>query len=358
MAHQSCIHLPGTNARVKQGAGAETEAADEFGDREAAALLLGGRLRESPLILGRIGHGDARAINDFDPAATPELIGADTAMEFVGRVAMDAAQRIGGKARTGATIGSGIGHRPGQASSHVPGLDFANRFAAGAAGGEDLREEGPEGQALREEPTPAVGACCGRCEQARGYPRGTELTELRQRGLLERFPLGAQLLLSRTLGTAEKQAMETGKERSCISHACVYILSTMKQHETSSERASFSASTLRQLRAAYRRIEKALAQQPWLAQGSVNTVAPKTPGGNTTYTWTRKVRAKTVTVALSNAQADAFREAIAANRQIEKILARLRDVSQTALLEGLPGVSRHRADSARKQRTKTVPKGP
>jgi hypothetical protein len=131
----------------------------------------------------------------------------------------------------------------------------------------------------------------------------------------------------------------------------------MKQQDKSSEKAPFSASSLRQLRAAYRRMEKVLGQQPWLVQGSVNVVAPKTPGGNVTYTWTRKVRAKTVTVALSEAQADAFRTAIAANRQVEEILARLREVSQTALLEDVPGVSRRRADAARKQRRKPVPKG-
>jgi hypothetical protein len=104
-------------------------------------------------------------------------------------------------------------------------------------------------------------------------------------------------------------------------------------------------------------MEKALGRQPWLLQGSVNAVAPKTPGGNVTYTWTRKVRAKTVTVALSEAQAEAFRAAIAANRQVEELLARLREVSQTALLEGMPGVSRRRAESAQKQRTKNIPKG-
>ena len=69
-------------------------------------------------------------------------------------------------------------------------------------------------------------------------------------------------------------------------------------------------------------MEKAISQQPWLLQGSVNVVTPKTPGGNVTYTWTRKVRAKTVTIALSKAQAKAFRAAIAANRQVEEILAR------------------------------------
>jgi len=131
----------------------------------------------------------------------------------------------------------------------------------------------------------------------------------------------------------------------------------MKQQDKSSEHTHFPASRFRQLRGAYRRLEKLLAQQPWLVQGSVNVVAPKTPGGNTTYTWTRKVRAKTVTVALSEAQAEAFRAAIAANRQVEETLARLREVSQTALLEGVPGVSRRPANSARKRRPQPVPKG-
>jgi len=95
----------------------------------------------------------------------------------------------------------------------------------------------------------------------------------------------------------------------------------------------------------------------WLVQGSVNVVTPKTPGGNVTYTWTRKVRAKTVTVALSEAQAEAFRAAIAANRQVEDTLTNLRKISQEALLQGVPGVSRRRADSARKQGSNSVPKG-
>ena len=131
----------------------------------------------------------------------------------------------------------------------------------------------------------------------------------------------------------------------------------MKRQDKSSEQAHFSTATVRQLRAAYRRMEKALGKQPWLLQGSVNVVAPKTPGGKLTYTWTRKVRAKTVTVALSEAQAKAFRTAIAANREVEQTLARLREVSQAALLEGVPGVSRRQPNPARKQRPRTVPKG-
>ena len=118
----------------------------------------------------------------------------------------------------------------------------------------------------------------------------------------------------------------------------------MKQQDKSSAQTHFSASALHDLRAAYRRMEQTVAKHPWLAQGSVNVVDPKSEGGNVTYTWTRKVRAKTVTVALSKAQADIFRKAITANRRVEETLARLREVSQTALLDGLPGVSRRRAD--------------
>jgi len=131
----------------------------------------------------------------------------------------------------------------------------------------------------------------------------------------------------------------------------------MRRQDKSSGQAHFSASTLRQLRGAYRRLEQAVGQQPWLVQGSVNVMTPKTPGGNVTYTWTRKVRAKTVTVALSEPQAKVFREAIAANRQVEEALARLRELTQAALLESLPGVSRRRADAPPKQGAKPISKG-
>jgi len=114
---------------------------------------------------------------------------------------------------------------------------------------------------------------------------------------------------------------------------------------------------LHRLQTAYRRLERAVKGQPWVVQGSVNVVAPKSPAGKTTYTWTRKVRAKTVTVALSETQAHAFREAIAANHCLEEAISHLREVSQTALLDSLPGVSRRRADSPQKRPVKTVPKG-
>ena len=131
----------------------------------------------------------------------------------------------------------------------------------------------------------------------------------------------------------------------------------MKRQEKTTGEAHYSPSILRRWRAAYRRLEQAVSGQPWLLQGSVNVVAPKSPGGRVTYTWTRKIRAKTATVALSETQAHAFREAIAANRRLEEALTHLREVSQTALLEALPGVSKLRAGPPRKQGSQAVPKG-
>jgi len=123
------------------------------------------------------------------------------------------------------------------------------------------------------------------------------------------------------------------------------------------EQTHFPSSVLHRLQSAYRQLEQAANGQPWVVQGSVNVVAPRSPGGKVTYTWTRKVRAKTATVALSETQAQAFLAAIEANRRLEEAFTHLREVSQTALLDSLPGVSRRRSDLPRKRLIKTVHNG-
>jgi hypothetical protein len=131
----------------------------------------------------------------------------------------------------------------------------------------------------------------------------------------------------------------------------------MKRQHKSSDKTNYSASVLRDLHATYRTLNRTTGRQPWLVQGSVNVVAPKSPAASVTYTWTRKVRAKTITVALSEKQAVAFRRAIEANRGIEEALALLREMSQTVLLTTLPGVPKRRSDQPKTEREQTVPKG-
>lgn len=113
----------------------------------------------------------------------------------------------------------------------------------------------------------------------------------------------------------------------------------------------------RDLQSSYRELAQVVRRRPWLAQGSVNVVAPKSPAGSETYTWTRKVHAKTVTLALSARQASALREAIEANRRIETVLRHLRELSRTALLTEVPGVTKRRLARPPARRRKSVQKG-
>ena len=130
----------------------------------------------------------------------------------------------------------------------------------------------------------------------------------------------------------------------------------MKPQDKSSGQIRFSAAVRGDLQAAYRALLRTVRRSPWLVQGSVNVVAPKSPAASVTYTWTRKVRAKTATVALSRQQSVAFRKAVEANRQIEAALNQLRQVSQAALLAEVPGVTKRRLDVPQNAEAQNVPK--
>jgi hypothetical protein len=92
----------------------------------------------------------------------------------------------------------------------------------------------------------------------------------------------------------------------------------------------------------YRRLQQNLSDLPWILSGTVREVQqlPDSPTAKTTYVWTRKVKAKTVSVALSKEQFLAFRKAIDANRKLEKTLKQMRELSQDTLLNTILGVKR------------------
>ena len=74
----------------------------------------------------------------------------------------------------------------------------------------------------------------------------------------------------------------------------------------------------------------------WVTQGSLS----QSPQGN--WRWTRKVKAKTVTVALSDQQAELFRHAIDDQRKLEKLLDQMRTLSQQVLLNSVEGPARRK----------------
>src|SRR5471032_2293341 len=100
------------------------------------------------------------------------------------------------------------------------------------------------------------------------------------------------------------------------------------------KKPSLSARQAATLRARFERCKQELSTLDWLSEGSVSENHPGS------WRWTRKVQAKTVTVALSSAQAAAFRQAIANHRRLEKLIKEMRALSQTFLLGSIAGPPR------------------
>jgi virulence-associated protein VapD len=97
---------------------------------------------------------------------------------------------------------------------------------------------------------------------------------------------------------------------------------------------------------AYRQLARQLATLGFVSQGSVLERAPGQQGSR--YVWTRKLKAKTVTVALSEAQYHWLKQAVANQRELERIVEQMQIMSRQTLFENVPGVLR------RKQLTKKV----
>ena len=90
----------------------------------------------------------------------------------------------------------------------------------------------------------------------------------------------------------------------------------------------------------YHQLQRQLAQLGYVSQGSVFERGPGQQGSR--YVWTRKLKAKTVTVALSSEQYAWLRQAVANQRQLEKIMRQMQTLSRQTLFETVPGVVRRK----------------
>ena len=150
-------------------------------------------------------------------------------------------------------------------------------------------------------------------------------------------------------GPAEEQGAESGEEKSWLRHECAYRYAPMKATSISKKTkvpADAAQAALRhpfgklrvfrpfgklRISDAFEQCRQALCSLEWISEGSVSANHPGT------WRWTRKVAGKTVTVALSDTQARAFRQAIAEHRRLKKLLQEMRALSQEALLQTIPG---------------------
>jgi virulence-associated protein VapD len=101
----------------------------------------------------------------------------------------------------------------------------------------------------------------------------------------------------------------------------------------------------RRLTAHYRQLQRQLSRIGYLSQGSVLERTPTQQGSR--YIWTRKVLAKTITVALSKEQYHWLRQAVTNQREMERIVSEMQKLSRKILFQTIPGPPRRKSLSKR-----------
>ena len=99
---------------------------------------------------------------------------------------------------------------------------------------------------------------------------------------------------------------------------------------------------------AYQRLQKQLAQTSWICSGTlvcrplIRRVAGRYVKKGPYYLWTSKLKAKTVSVALSKAQYRVLAQTIANNRRVHKTLERMHALTLKTVFKKVPGVTRRK----------------
>ena len=97
---------------------------------------------------------------------------------------------------------------------------------------------------------------------------------------------------------------------------------------------------LAQIESEYARLRARLAKMGYISNGYVQNRGPG--AGGPCYQWTRKVKAKTVSVALSREQYEALKQAIENWREAQEILQRMQALSREVIFNTLPNPPRRK----------------
>jgi len=205
---------------LDEGTREQAENADKAHGRKAAAGFLALALGPACLVGRGVGHGDAGAVDNLDPATMPELVGGDVRLQALSEVIMNLVQSIQGEFGARLTIGAGVRTHnsllvrrefAAPISHH-----FANRFAAGTVWGMHLIQKAPKDHLQRKDASAAVGSPGIRAQERLGNGESKEIAKLGEgpagRELGERLCHGAGRWLP------EKQGSERLKEGSGIAH--------------------------------------------------------------------------------------------------------------------------------------------
>jgi hypothetical protein len=98
--------------------------------------------------------------------------------------------------------------------------------------------------------------------------------------------------------------------------------------------------TLQSLENKYARLREELGQVGYLSKGSVVQRAPGKPGSR--YQWTTKVKNKTVSLSLSEEQYEWLKQAVGNQRQTERILKDMHQLSRKIMRLKFPDTHRRK----------------
>jgi hypothetical protein len=90
----------------------------------------------------------------------------------------------------------------------------------------------------------------------------------------------------------------------------------------------------------YQQLLNQLSGTGWISEGYAQNRGPG--AGGPCFQWTRKVKGKTVSVALSEQQFEAMRQAIENWKKIKKIIKRMQQLSREEIFTTLPGTKRRK----------------
>jgi len=91
----------------------------------------------------------------------------------------------------------------------------------------------------------------------------------------------------------------------------------------------------------YERLRRSLGGLGYISQGSVQDRTAR-QGGGAGYQWTRKVAAKTVTVALTPEQFAQMKQAVANYRRLRQLLKQMENLSRSIIFQNAPHPSRRK----------------
>jgi hypothetical protein len=199
-------------------------------------------------------------------------------------------------------------------------LDLADHFTARGAWTEHLPDKALASQAQAERAIPAIGALVIAGQEVDGDELAEFLTQLSQGGLAQG--------LKGTASQGRQGGPETRKVRSI--HVGRYVYRPIDTRAN----LFFMNNQLDQCKLSYESLKARLARVGWISEGYAQDRGPG--AGGPCYQWTRKVKGKTVSVALSKEQYEWLRNAIANWREMQQTIKEMQRLSRLVLFETMP----------------------